>query len=48
MFGQRLPEILYFKTQADDETGAIPELVGQDGVKSTSVAQHRVGGPCDC
>lgn len=30
-FGDRLPETLHFKTQAADEKGAIPDLVGQDG-----------------
>jgi hypothetical protein len=30
-FGERLPEPLHFKTQAGDDKGAIPDLVGQDG-----------------
>jgi hypothetical protein len=30
-FGDRLPEPLHFKTQAGDEKGSIPDLVGLDG-----------------
>lgn len=38
-FGDRLPETLHFKTQAGDEKGTIPDLVGQDdqGIEQTII-----------